>query len=190
MDPRPMPAPESPTDARPAPEPEVPVDPVPAPAPRSPLDPLPSPAAEEAVLRVPPSNAPSLAGLATGARSMAPLALLVSSEEHPLTGSLLGAAAVGEFIADKVAPLPPRTDPGPLVGRAVLGGVAGALLARRRGDSTAGGVLAGSAAAVAGAWAFTRLRAWLTERGVPDVAVALAEDLAVVGLIDRARGGG
>jgi uncharacterized membrane protein len=121
-------------------------------------------------------------GLATGARSIAPIACRVSRTRHPVAGTLLTAVAAGESIADKVAPLPDRTEPVPLAGRVVLGGATGALLARSRGGSPVLAAAAGAGAALAGAWLFTAARRGLTRRGIPDALVGTAEDLAVMRL--------
>jgi hypothetical protein len=121
-------------------------------------------------------------GLATGARSIAPIACLVPRSRHPVAGTLLTVAAAGESIADKVAPLPDRTEPIPLAGRVLLGGATGALLARSRGGSPVVATAVGAGAALAGAWFFTTARRGLTRRGVPDALVGAAEDLAVMRL--------
>lgn len=129
-----------------------------------------------------PLAAPLLAGLATGARSLGPLAVMIPVDEHPVLEPALVAGAAGEAVADKVAPLPARTEPLPLAGRLVLGALAGGWVARGRGASPLTGALLGAAGAAAGAWVFTRGRKRLVDAGVPDTAVGVAEDAAVVGL--------
>lgn len=149
--------------------------------------------------------AAGLAGMATGARSLGPLALLASRGllreglhhapggwpgwvRAPWMPKLLGIAAAGEVVADKVAPLPPRTDAGPLVGRAVIGGLIGVLAARSRGERPLVPGVVGAGAAIAGAHLFTRSRASLTRSGVPDASVAVVEDVVVALLTGAADG--
>jgi uncharacterized membrane protein len=84
------------------------------------------------------------------------------------------------MVADKLPGIPPRTEPLPLVGRAVFGALVGALVARRRDRSALLPALAGGAVAALTAVAATRLRLTLGRRGVPDVALGLAEDTAVL----------
>src|SRR5690606_6410857 len=72
--------------------------------------------------------------------------------------SLLQIAALGEMIADKLPGIPDRIEPGPLVGRAFLGGAAGAVCARIHGESDGLGALVGGVAAVVGAFAGYHMR--------------------------------
>lgn len=132
----------------------------------------------------------ALLGAATGLRSTAGFAILATSDDIPKDSRLRGpavkavalAAAAGEALADKVAPLPPRTEPAPLAGRAALGAAAGALVARWRGEDALGPALLAAGAAVTAAWAATAIRRQVQRRSLPDEWPALAEDLAVVGL--------
>jgi uncharacterized membrane protein len=138
-------------------------------------------------------------GAATGLRSMAAPAALssrLSSVERDAdggalvrafarrdVGTLLRLSAWGEMMVDKLPFIPARTDPGPLIGRALLGGAAGAALAEVNGESPLLGGLAGSAAAVAAAFGGYHLRRWLTHgAGLPDPVVAVCEDALAMGL--------
>jgi len=119
-------------------------------------------------------------GAVAGMRSMTAPAATLSARDHPFAG-LAVAAAAGELVVDKLPLTPPRTLPGPLAVRALAGGLAGGAVAARHEDSRALGFAAGAAAAVASAFIFFELRRRLTEdAGVPDVAVALAEDALAV----------
>ena len=85
-----------------------------------------------------------LLGLATGLRSMTPIAIvcwfayrgdlsLVDTwggwSGHLVTVVIFALLAVGELICDKLPWIPNRTAPGPLTVRLLLGGVVGALAA-------------------------------------------------------------
>ena len=133
------------------------------------------------------------AGLATGMRStmaftaMAYAARLgnFSLRDHRLDRVLrskpalpvLGLAALGELVVDKLPMTPSRLEPGPLAGRLVGGSLAGALASRGRGGSPVTGALVGMAAALASSWIFNRGRTWIGDRtGIPDPVVAVGED--------------
>jgi len=85
--------------------------------------------------------------------------------------------AAGELVADKHPALPPRTEPGPLIGRMAFGALAGTLVARAAGETAWPAAIVAAACAAASATAATLTRRRLThEHSVPDVAVGLAED--------------
>lgn len=129
-------------------------------------------------------------GAATGIRSTAGFGALAATAgivsgsrlASPRVRRLVAGAVVGETLADKVAPLPPRTDPLPLGGRAVLGGAAAVVAASWIGGSRVGSAVIGTLAAAGSAWVATRLRSAVRERGTADVIPALGEDLVVAGL--------
>jgi uncharacterized membrane protein len=90
--------------------------------------------------------------------------------------------AIGELIADKLPFIPSRTTPGPLVVRFVFGAVSGVALCISGGASWLPGALLGGIGGVAGAYAGYYLRRWLTsDKGLPDFAVALVEDVVAIG---------
>ena len=92
-------------------------------------------------------------------------------------------AAIAELVADKLPKTPRRTAAGPLVGRIVLGGLAGAGLAVAAGDALIVGGLLGGLGAVIGAFAGYQVRRRLViGLGARDPAVAIIEDLIAVGL--------
>ena len=100
---------------------------------------------------------------------------------RPATRSLLQVALLGELVADKLPGIPDRIEPGPLLGRALVGALAGAVLARRDGEPAALGAVAGAGAAVLAACAGYAARRALTRgAGLPDLPVALCEDVLAV----------
>ena len=90
--------------------------------------------------------------------------------------------ALGELIGDKLPQTPSRTDIFPLIARAVSGALAGAALVITAGAWLLAGVLVGAVGAVIGAFAGYHVRRALTRSaGLPDLPVALLEDLVAVG---------
>jgi uncharacterized membrane protein len=90
--------------------------------------------------------------------------------------------AVAELVADKLPKTPSRTAPPGLIARIALGGLTGACVAMS-GDQSAilGGVL-GSLGGVAGCFAGYQARTRIVRAlGVPDLYVAVVEDLLAVG---------
>ena len=109
---------------------------------------------------------------------------------HPAAPRALGLASAVEHLADKLPVIPPRTDPGPLAARMATGALCGGVIARRAGESAVAGAVVGALAAAAATFAFYHLRRALTEdAGLPDAAVALAEDVAAVALGEAALRG-
>lgn len=117
-----------------------------------------------------------------------PLAL-VAKPPFAITSRLLVGA---ELVADKLPFAPNRTAVGPLLGRAVTGGIAGAVLFSTRKRSALVGSLLGAAAAIGAAYgAFALRKQAVRNLRIPDAVVALAED-AIVGaaglaLVSRLR---
>jgi uncharacterized membrane protein len=94
-------------------------------------------------------------------------------------------AGAGELAVDKSPLVPPRDRPGPLLGRMLFGGIAGAAIgSERRGKrpimlGATLGALGGAVGAIGG----MRARAMLVEMtDLPDPAVAVVEDLAAISL--------
>lgn len=129
-----------------------------------------------------PNHQYVLLGAATGLRSMMAPAMLSRAESvHPVARTLLHAAAAGELVADKLSGIPGRIEPGPLVGRILIGAIAGGVFAQRVSRQPAMGALLGAAGAVAGAFAgYHARRVITTSVGLPDLPVALAEDLLAI----------
>ena len=124
----------------------------------------------------------ALAGFASGGRSLLPFAVTLAAGKSPWTG-LAATLAAGEIVGDKLPFAPPRTQPVPLVGRALAGGLCGWMLANRDGSSRPVGAGVAAVAAVAGTFAGYYARKFLTlELGIPDPVIAIAEDGIVFGL--------
>jgi uncharacterized membrane protein len=105
-----------------------------------------------------------------------PLALVTKPRFATVTGIL----AVTELVADKLPITPNRTAAGPLLGRALTGGLSGAVVCAARQKSVLAGALIGAAAGVGAAYAAYELRKRLGSRlHVPDFVIAVAEDVVV-----------
>ncbi|WP_260929240.1 DUF1440 domain-containing protein [Novosphingobium sp. 9] len=100
-----------------------------------------------------------------------PLAILNSK----WTGTVLGAAALAEFFADKQPGIAARTTPAALAGRAFGGAVSGAAAARPGKAWLSAGI--GAAAAIAGGYLSYRARLALARAIGRDRPVAIAEDI-------------
>ena len=108
--------------------------------------------------------------------------------ERPLAliGSLLSVAiftllAVVELVADKLPQTPRRTAPPGLIARIVMGGLAGACVAVSGAQGIFLGALLGAIGGVAGCFAGYQARTRIVKvLGVPDIYVALVEDLVAI----------
>jgi uncharacterized membrane protein len=90
--------------------------------------------------------------------------------------------AVGELIADKLPKIPRRTAAGPLAWRVIVGAVCGGALAVTASASFAVGCMIGALGALIGAFGGYWARRAATQPGrLPDLPVALIEDLIAVG---------
>jgi uncharacterized membrane protein len=133
----------------------------------------------------------ALLGTLAGMRSMAAPAVIGQlSRQGAVTvfkgnkfAITTGIFAAGEFIADKLPITPNRTAAGPLLGRALTGGLSGAVICSARKRSVLAGFIIGASAAVGAAYGAYELRKAAGKRlHVPDFVVALAEDAVVGGL--------
>ncbi len=136
-------------------------------------------------------------------RSMTPLALLSIAAQEPGTpvghavarmpllrhlrsrGALVtfGLAALGELAGDKLPFIPARVSFGPLLGRAIIGATAGAIVSSGWSGSAERGARRGAAAAFLAAWFGYTARTQLSRRTpIPDPVWALAEDALAIGL--------
>ncbi len=94
------------------------------------------------------------------------------------TANLLTLFAAGEMVADKTPYVPNRISPAPLLGRIVSGGVCGAAICYSERQSVLAGALLGGLAAVGGSFLGFHLRRRIVqEQQIPDLQVAVAEDL-------------
>lgn len=143
-------------------------------------------------------SAAALIGALAGMRSMAGPAFVgqlsrkgaLSEVTGPLTlvtkpgfATVSAVLAVGELVADKLPFTPNRTAVGPLLGRALTGGVSGAVVCSAKRRSVLAGVLIGAAAAIGAAYGAYHLRKYAGEKlHIPDPMLALGEDALVAGL--------
>jgi uncharacterized membrane protein len=111
-------------------------------------------------------------GFATGLRSMTGPA---ATFRQGGWGTVLAVAAAGEYIADKLPGVPPRTTPPALAIRIAGGGAAAAAIGRAAGANVLLCALAGAAGAVTAAYAGVAYRARITGP-VPSFVAALVED--------------
>ena len=138
-------------------------------------------------------------GFVAGMRSQLPLALIalgagrgrfaVDAEgplgllRSPAVQRLVALSAVGEIVFDKLPFLPSRLAPGPLFGRMLFGGLAGAAVAIEARRSPLLGAALGAGGAVLGTRAGYHARVALGEAtGIPDPVWGVAEDAAAVAL--------
>ena len=90
--------------------------------------------------------------------------------------------AAGELVGDKLPKTPSRTSLFPLVARTVFGALCGAALVITAGAPLAAGIIVGAAGAILGSFLGYYLRRALTRSGrLPDLPVALVEDLVAIG---------
>ena len=142
-----------------------------------------------------------LLGVSTGLRSFTPLAVTAwfaragklpvtgtwaSWIRHPVAVGLFTAAALGEYVGDKLPNTPSRTAPGPLAGRLILGGLVGAIVAAAFRRPAARGVALGVLGAAVGAFGGFYARGGLTKgAGLADLPVAITGDAAAIALAVR-----
>ncbi len=141
----------------------------------------------------------ALLGCVAGLRTMVPFGLMalaaVGGEDSPSAWgprrllrrrpvrAAVGLASFGEAVADKLPGTPSRIAPGPLGGRLVFGGLAGAALSPTGGPARLAFAAAGAGGAALGSFGGYHARKAAGERtGVPDPVWALAEDGLAVGL--------
>ncbi len=142
-----------------------------------------------------------LLGVSTGLRSFTPLAVTAWFARqgklpvtgtwaawiaHPAAVAALTAAAIGEFVGDKLPNTPDRTAPIALTGRLILGGLVGAIVATAFRRPLAGGIALGTLGAAAGTYGGFYLRRSLTHgAGLADLPIAITGDAAAVALAIR-----
>jgi uncharacterized membrane protein len=91
--------------------------------------------------------------------------------------------AAAELVADKLPATPNRTKPGPLLGRLVMGALAGACVSVSAGQSLLAGAVVGGVGGVIGAFAGYQARKRLVSGlKVKDIIIAALEDLLALGL--------
>jgi uncharacterized membrane protein len=130
--------------------------------------------------------AAALLGVATGMRSLLPLAVLSVTQGSPrgLQALLLPLAAT-ELVRDKLPGTGSRLAPVPLAARIVAGGLGAAWLTRSRRPAPL--ILAGAAGALAGALLGSRARRRLPQAtGTPDLPWAVVEDVTAAAVAGAA----
>jgi uncharacterized membrane protein len=91
--------------------------------------------------------------------------------------------AVAEYVADVLPRTPSRTRPGSLIGRILMGGLAGACLSVSAGQSLLAGAVLGGMGAVIGTFGGYEIRRRLVSAlEVKDIFIAVLEDLVTIGL--------
>jgi uncharacterized membrane protein len=91
--------------------------------------------------------------------------------------------ALAEYVADKLPRTPNRTTAGPLMGRIVMGSLAGACIAVSGAQSLLAGMVLGGLGGVIGAFVGYELRRRLVSGlKVKDLVIAIPEDLLAIGL--------
>ena len=137
-------------------------------------------------------------GVVAGLRSMTAPAVVawaahmgwISLSGSPLAfmGSVWAVAiftvgALAEFVADQLPIAPARTTALPLIARIVIGLLTGACLGIAGGVPLRLGALSGTIGAIGGAFGGYQARVGLVRTlHVPDIAIAIPEDLVAVGL--------
>ncbi len=97
--------------------------------------------------------------------------------------ALLSLGALVEYVVDQLPSTPARTTAFPLTARIVSGLLVGACLGVATGASAWSSALIGAIGAIAGAFGGYHARRGLVRGlGVPDVVVAIPEDLIAIGL--------
>jgi uncharacterized membrane protein len=100
---------------------------------------------------------------------------------HPGTLAFFSLLAGVELIADKLPRAPARTAPPGLIARIVFGGLCGVALAISAGGSPIVAAVVGVVGALVGTFAGYNIRhALVTRAHLPDLAVALVEDLVAI----------
>jgi uncharacterized membrane protein len=134
-----------------------------------------------------------LLGLATGLRTMPPIAVLCWFAHlgylpvhgtwalwtaHPVSVAVFSLCAIGEYIGDKLPKTPNRISPFPLAARLVFAGLVGAIVATVLKGAALEGIVLGLVGAIVGSFGGFTVRRDLVEHFAwPDWPVAVAEDL-------------
>lgn len=140
-----------------------------------------------------------LLGVVAGMRSMMPLAVLALTMSRrpeivpaaaPIrwfamlpVAIILGLAAIGELVVDKLPSCPNRTALGPFVGRLITGGLAGAALVQTGHINAWIGAALGAVGAVLGTFGFFHARRFVGRvTGIRDPLVGTLEDVIAIAL--------
>jgi uncharacterized membrane protein len=136
-------------------------------------------------------------GAAAGLRSLSPPAIVawfaqgrwpalqqspLSFMAAPITAWIFTVLGAVELVTDKLPFTPSRLTPPPFLARILMGGLCGAVLVVAAGQSLVAGAAVGAVGGVAGSFAGYHARRALVGRGIPDPAVAVAEDVLTLAL--------
>jgi uncharacterized membrane protein len=128
-------------------------------------------------------------GAVSGSRSLLGPALVARAGSSSSLARILSYLAAGEFAADKLPAIPPRTDALPLFGRIVSGAIVGASVCSRRQRVAC--ALTGAAGALVAAYALTAGRRVASQRRIPNAVAGAFEDVLALGaglwLLQRSR---
>jgi uncharacterized membrane protein len=101
---------------------------------------------------------------------------------NPISLVVFTILAVGELIGDKLPKTPSRITAFPLIARFISGALCGAAVVITAGVSIPLGAIVGGVGAILGAFVGYHIRRAITVRGsVPDLPIALLEDLVAIG---------
>jgi uncharacterized membrane protein len=99
-----------------------------------------------------------------------------------ITAVIFTLLAVGELVTDKLPSTPARTEPLGLGARIGMGALCGVTVALAGGESIALGIVLGAAGGIAGTYGGYQVRTRLVKAlGVPDVVIAVLEDIVAIG---------
>jgi uncharacterized membrane protein len=137
-------------------------------------------------------------GITAGLRSMTPLAVVawmargrwpavgdsaVSFMAATATAPIFIALAIAELIGDKLPFIPSRLSAVPLMTRLLSGALCGAVLCAAARESLAAGAIVGGIGGLVGSFGGYYARRNLVARlKLPDIAIALTEDVVAIGL--------
>jgi uncharacterized membrane protein len=140
-------------------------------------------------------------GVAAGLRSQVPSAVITDAARTgrlargsgpiwdglraPVASKLGIASMLGEMVGDKLPVTPPRIAQPALSFRILSGGLAGAFVASGLGAKSGGlafAALAGAAGAYAGTYGGYHARKGIADTGVPDLPIALVEDVTALAI--------
>ena len=147
-----------------------------------------------------------LLGIATGHRSQIANGMLALHHDdaprragwrnwpvfrNPWGRKALIASSAGELVADKLPVVPSRLEPPTLMGRLAFGGLAGAAIGSEgagRRSVIQGAILGATGALIGNYSGYHTRKAIVDATGLPDPAVALAEDATAIALANAAVG--
>ncbi|HEY2823271.1 MAG TPA: DUF4126 family protein [Candidatus Acidoferrum sp.] len=99
-----------------------------------------------------------------------------------ITVTIFTLLAVVELVADQLPSTPARTAPVGLSARVLMGALCGATVAVAGGEAIALGIVLGVVGAIVGTYGGYQARTRLVKAlGVPDVVIAVAEDVVAIG---------